>query len=226
MISTTRIDWCKSSQARRESQTIFSYKPVPTRKTTDFIYLDVEVAQTAAQAGGFSSASMRRRGLAVAATWRKQNGGYRIYFEADCQRLIDDLGGAGCVVGFNCRRFDYEVLKGHLSFRRPKTCDLLEVVADCAGLRVSLMNLALWTLGRGRSSDGDRNTALWASGKREPVVHACKRDVFLIRRLHEHVIEHGFVSYLDGDGGCQRVAVAIPLITTRKQHGSGFTRRN
>lgn len=176
----------------------------------DPIYLDVEVQRTAEEEGGFTRAATRRRGLAVAATWRKANGGYRTYFEGGCQRLVDDLKAAEFVVGFNCLRFDYEVLRGHVSFGRPKTCDLLDVVTASAGLRVSLTNLAAGTLGKGRSSDGNKNTALWASGQREQVVRACRRDVLLIRKLHEHMAEHGFVAYVDRDGTRHHVEVKLP----------------
>lgn len=182
----------------------------PLRSINNLTYLDLEVQHTADEAGGFTPDATRKRGLAVAVTWDGSSGAYRIYYEQDCQQLVDSLMAADCVVGFNCLRFDYEVIRGHIAFLTPRTCDLLDVTAASIGHRVPLTNLAMGTFGRGRSSDGDRNTASWASGERERVVRACKRDVSLIRRLHEHIMNHGSVGYIDGNGKLHRVKVRLP----------------
>ena len=174
----------------------------------NFAYLDIEVQRTAAEAGGYSRAAMRRRKLAVAVTWRKACGGYCIYREQDCQKLIEDLKAAECVVGFNCLSFDYEIMRGHLTFRKPRTLDLLDVIAQAQGFRVGLNALSQGTFGHDRSSDGNRNTALWQAGKQAAVERACERDVGLIRRLHERMIKRGWVAFIDRHG--QRRAFEVP----------------
>ncbi len=164
------------------------------------LYLDVETQRTALECGGFTRAAMRRRGLAVAVTWRKAQGGYRIYREHDCRQLIADLRASEFVVGFNCRNFDYQVIHGHVRFRTPRTLDLLDVVAKARGFRIGLDALAQGTFGRARPSNGTDNVANWQDGKRSAVERACRRDVLLIRRLHEHMIDTGWVAYLDSLG--------------------------
>jgi DEAD/DEAH box helicase domain-containing protein len=178
--------------------------PTKQRRRSDhFTYLDVEVQRTADEVGGFTTEATRQRGMAVAVTWQSENEEFRVYYEEDCQRLVDDVAAAECVVGFNCLRFDYEVIQGQTPFSIPPTLDLLDIISNSAGLRIPLTNLALATLGQGRSSDGNENTALWASGDQQRVIEECKQDVKTIRQLHEHLMEHGFVAYLDATGECQ-----------------------
>ena len=159
----------------------------------DFIYLDVEVQRTPSEVGGFDPEDMQQLGLAVAVTWREQNGGFRTYFEQDCQRLINDLNTAECVVGFNCLGFDYEVIRGHLPFDTPKTLDIFKLASERAGFRVSLDSLARGTLRDRSSSSGLDNIRGWKAGERESVIEGCKKDVELIRRVHLHIVEHGWV---------------------------------
>jgi DEAD/DEAH box helicase domain-containing protein len=177
----------------------------------DYIYLDVEVQRTADEAGGWHRDAFRKRSLAVAVTWCKQHG-YRDYFEQDVRQLLRDLRAAQCVVGYCCLSFDYEVLRGHHRFRTPPTIDLFKIVSFAQGFRVSLDSLVRGTFGRRRSSDGNRNTELWKKGKTEAVVRACRRDVLLIRRLHEHILRYGWVQAATRESTLDRIQVTLPEI--------------
>ena len=164
----------------------------------DFIYIDVAVQKTAEEAGGFDVEDMRRRKLAVAVTWREQHDGFRSYYEQDCQRLIDDLNAAECVVGFNCIGFDYEVIRGHLPFDTPNTLDIFRLVSERTGFRVPLASLAVGTLGDGNYPSGLDTTKQWRKGRREYVIESCKKGVELIRRIHLHIQQHGWVKTAKG----------------------------
>ena len=176
--------------------------------TNDFLYIDVETQRTAEECGGFSAEAILRRGLAVAVTWRKANGGYRSYGEHDCTQLVADMEAAECVVGFNCLNFDFGVIGGHVPFTTPRTLDLGVLIQELLGFRIGLDALTLGTLGRIRASDGNRNTALWKAGKHSIAERNCQRDVSIIRSLHDFILTTGWLAYIDGSG--QRQGLRVP----------------
>ena len=176
--------------------------------TDDFLYLDVETQRLPLECGGFTRAAIRGRGVAVAVTWRKANGGYRVYHEKDCPQLVADLKAAECVIGFNCLQFDYEIIRGHVPFSHPRTLDLLNLINGILGFRVGLDALAKGTLGRKRASDGNSNTALWQAGNHSAVERNCQRDVSIIRSLHNFILTTGWLAYIDANG--QRQGLCVP----------------
>lgn len=176
--------------------------------TNGFLYIDVETQRTAEQCGGFTIEAILRRGVAVAVTWRKAQGGFRIYREQDCPQLIADIQAAECVVGFNCLNFDFGIIGGHVPFTTPRTLDLLGLFDELLGFSVGLDALAKGTLGRKRFSDGNRNTALWKTGNHSTVERNCQRDVSIIRSLHDFILSTGWLAYIDANG--QRQGLCVP----------------
>ena len=176
--------------------------------TNDFLYLDVETQRTAEQCGGLAIEATLRRGLAVAVTWRKAQGGYRTYGEQDCTQLVADMQAAECVVGFNCLNFDYGVIGGHVPFTTPRTLDLGALIEESQGFGVGLDALAQGTLERTCASDGNYNTALWQAGDHAAVEQACQQDVGIIRSLHDYILCNGWLAYIDAKG--QRQGLLVP----------------
>ena len=80
-------------------------------------------------------------GVSVGVTYSTGTQSYEIFTEKRVGELIDLLGRADLVVGYNNRRFDYEVLMGYTILDLPHhlpTLDLLEVVEKAAGHRLPL----------------------------------------------------------------------------------------
>ncbi len=162
------------------------------------VYLDVLPIRSAQEVGGFGRAATRRRGVAVAATLNS-NGKLQQWRSADCGRLVEYLRSASLVVGFNCIAFDYELIRGHTSFRRPKTLDLLLIIKEVLGHRTSLANVARATFGRAGLAGGKALDKALREGDSERVARALRRNLNVMKRTHEHIIsERWFAVTQDG----------------------------
>ena len=166
------------------------------------LYLDVIPIRTAEEVGGFGRAATRRRGTAVAATL-SFNGQFQQWRSADCGKLVEYLRSASLVVGYNCIAFDYELIRGHTSFRRPKTLDLLLIIKEVLGHRTSLANVARATFGRAGLAGGKALDKAWREGDSERVARALRRNLNVMRRLHEHLVSERWFGVMQ-DGKAKR----------------------
>jgi hypothetical protein len=154
----------------------------------DLIYLDLLPLRSAEDVGGFSRAATRRRGVAFAATMDGA-GRFRVFRQGECAELVAYLRTAGCVVGYNLD-FDFDLIRGEVPFRRPKSLDLMTMVADATGRRMSLKNAVRRTLGKVQVPDPFATQRVAAAGDWTRVDRAIKRKLRLFARLHEHLLQH------------------------------------
>jgi hypothetical protein len=177
----------------------------------NIVYFDLETQRTANDVGGWDrKADM---GISVGVTYSTETGEYRIFQEKRIGELIEQLRRADLVVGYNSRRFDYEVLMGYtvldLSHHLP-TLDLLEVVEGAAGHRLSLDSVAMGTLGVGKTGDGLDAIRWWREGKVMEIAEYCCYDVKVTRLVHEHAVRHGELLYHDRFGRRKSLRVSLP----------------
>ncbi|HSM12956.1 MAG TPA: DEAD/DEAH box helicase, partial [Thermoanaerobaculia bacterium] len=151
-----------------------------------------------------------RMGVALAVTLELEQGRFETFFEADVERLVARLKGAGLVVGYNSRRFDYAVLAGYTGedfARSLPTLDLLESLRARLGFRVGLDHVARETLGRGKSGDGLQSLEWVREGRLDLVEAYCRRDVEILRDVYLFGRREGFVVVADRSAGRIRVEV-------------------
>ena len=168
--------------------------PVPSGAT---LVLDLETKL------GFDQ--LRRRtqirdmGVSVGVTYAYEDDRYRTYFEQDIPELLIDIFSASRIIGFNIRRFDYEVLRGYTrrALEKLPTVDLLDDVERALGHRVSLDNLLRNTLRTSKSGDGGRAIQWFQEGQWARLERYCIEDVRTTKALYEHGREEGFVRYWD-----------------------------
>lgn len=170
----------------------------------EYLYLDVIPLRTSEEVGGFSLRALRARGVAVAGTL-SSSGEFQQFHSGDCGKLVEHLGSARCVVGYNILDFDYELIRGQVPFRRPKTLDLMVQLSEAAGWPVSLREAVRATLGKVGLADGNSLTQAWREGERERVYRALKRKLNVVRRLHEYTLAHDAAIMLNGrqEGGTE-----------------------
>jgi DEAD/DEAH box helicase domain-containing protein len=140
--------------------------------------------------------------LAVGVVCHLQEGRFETFFEDRTLDLIERLDAADLVVGFNIRRFDYEVLSGYTGIdynRKLPTLDLLEDVHQRAGRRIGLGALTRETLGVDKSADGLASVEWVREGRLDLVEQYCRRDVEIMRDLYLYGRRMGFVLYRDRD---------------------------
>lgn len=159
-------------------------KPPTTRPA--ILYLEVKPVHTANEVGGFSKAATRRRGVLVAATLTA-DGELRVFRGDECRELAAHLRSARQVVGYNCLRFDYELIRGQAPFRKPPTTDLFILLEELEGRRCSLDQAIQKHLGGGKTPSSDSVTKAALAEKHESVARALKRHLLLLLRLHQHV---------------------------------------
>lgn len=199
MLTTINPDW----RQKRLRVSSLRNETTSNRKADSLhLYLDVISLRTAEEVGGFGRAATRRRGVAVAATL-SSTGQFQQWRAADCGKLVEHLRSALLVVGYDCINFDYELIRGHASFRRPKTLDLLQIIQEILGHRTSLENVARATLGRAGLAGGKALDKAWREGDSERVARALRRNLNVMRRLHEHVGAHGWIAVVQ-DGKTKR----------------------
>ncbi|GFK92978.1 putative ATP-dependent RNA helicase YfmL [Fundidesulfovibrio magnetotacticus] len=176
----------------------------PPRDPGRVMVFDVETQLSAAEVGGWHKARDMR--LSVGVVWDSQADDFLTFTEERAQELVETLTRADLVVGFNCLRFDYEVLRRYtsLDFSRLPTLDLLERIKARLGVRVSLDTLARATLGASKTADGLKALQWWKEGRVEEIIHYCKADVAVTRDLWRFGRDHGYVLYANKAGNVVR----------------------
>lgn len=171
------------------------------------VFFDLETQRTFDEVGGRQNLS--RLGLAAAVTYDSSTGEYRSYTENEAKELVDQLVGADLVVGFNVKRFDYEVLRRYTDYplQSIPTTDMLQDIHHELGFRLSLDSVAQATLGTGKSADGLQAVRWFRTGQLDRVIEYCRTDVKVTKRLYEYGCERGYVLYWDRRGQLQKIFV-------------------
>jgi DEAD/DEAH box helicase domain-containing protein len=170
------------------------------RKPTDtpprFGVLDVETRRSAAEVGGWHRAD--RMGVSVAVLYDSADAGFHVFLEQDMHKLMQHLKDLELVVGFNVKRFDYKVLSAYAGkerFDRLPTLDMLDVIQQRLGYRLSLDHLAKATLMAEKTADGLQALAWWAEGRVQKIIDYCTKDVAITRDLYLHGRDKGYLLF-------------------------------
>ena len=173
------------------------------------LFFDLETQRTFDEVGGRHN--IHKLMLAAAVTYSTADGAFHHYTEETVDQLIDDLKAADLVVGFNVVRFDYVVLRAYTPEpleRLIPTVDMLDVIYEKLGFRVSLDNLASTTLGKTKSADGLQAVRWFRGGQIQEVLDYCQQDVEVTRLLYEYGQQNRHVKYRDRNYRTQMVPVA------------------
>jgi DEAD/DEAH box helicase domain-containing protein len=164
----------------------------------DIVYFDLETQRTANDAGGWGR--KQDMGMSVGVTYSTALGEYRIYSEANVQKLVEQLQRADLVVGFNVINFDYEVLMGYtpldLAYNVP-TLDMLVEIEKKLGHRLGLDAVSSATLGVGKTAEGLDAIRWWREGKLLEIAEYCCFDVKCTKLVHEYGVQKKQLFYTD-----------------------------
>lgn len=186
-------------QATEESET--------TGAAPSALIFDLETQRSANEVGGWEH--RHRMGLAVGVVYDLDRAEFRVYTEQQVDALINDLVRARLIVGFNIRRFDFDVLRAYadVDWNALPALDILECIHRRLGFRLKLDHLAQETLGERKSADGLQSLAWFKAGEIERVIEYCKQDVLLTKRLYDFGRQHGYLLYRDIQGRAVRLPV-------------------
>jgi DEAD/DEAH box helicase domain-containing protein len=148
--------------------------------------------------------------VALAVAYDSQAQRFESFREADVPALLERLEAADLVVGFNIRRFDYQVLRGYTDrdLSELPTFDMLEAIHRRLGFRLPLAHLAEETLGARKSADGLQSLEWWKQGRLDLIEAYCRRDVELLRDLLDHAEREGHLLFRTREGRRVRLPAA------------------
>jgi hypothetical protein len=166
----------------------------------NIVYFDLETQRSAEEVGGWDNIS--RMGMSVGVTYSTTRGDYRIYSEGQVHDLVKELQRADLVVGFNNKRFDYEVLHGYTAFDMTQvpTLDMLLHLQEKLQHRLSLDAIATATFGVEKTAEGMQALDWFKQGKLLEIAEYCCYDVKLTRLVHEYGMRHQQLYYLNRFG--------------------------
>ena len=173
----------------------------------DTLVFDLETQFLANEVGGWDR--IRDMHLSVGVTYSVVNGVYRVYHEVDVDRLITDLRSADLVVGYNVKRFDYEVLRAYTDdpLSDLPTVDMLVDLYRALGWRPKLDDIAAATIGSGKSANGVQAVQWFREGRIDEVIDYCRQDVEVTWKVYEFGKRNKYVQYRDRSWRVRRVPV-------------------
>ena len=174
----------------------------------DIVYFDLETKRTFGDVGGH--AHRGKMGMSIGVTYSTRLGEYRIYAEKDAEAMAVQLMRADLVVGYNHVGFDYGVLQSYVIADLPSqtvNLDMLVEIEKVVGRRLKLEDVAVATLGVGKSGDGLQAIRWFREGKFKEIAEYCAYDVKVTMRVHEYGRRHGHVKFRDQSGAVQEAAV-------------------
>src|SRR3990172_3496100 len=179
----------------------------PSPAAPSAIVFDLETQRSAEEVGGWDN--RRQMGLAVGVVYDLDRGEFRVYMETQVHALITELTRARLIIGFNLRRFDFDVLRGYadLDYNALPALDILECIYRRLGFRLKLDHLTQETLGERKSADGLQSLAWFKAGELERVIQYFKQDVLLTKRLYDFGRQHKYLLYRDNQGRAVRLPV-------------------
>jgi len=175
---------------------------------THFCVFDLETKRSAAEVGGWGNAD--KMGMSVGVVYDSKLDGFATYLEDEVDGLIDHLTSASVIIGFNILAFDYRVLAG-ISGRQlydQPSLDLLKLIQDRLGYRLSLNRLAEQTLGRPKTADGLQALRWYKEGNISDIVRYCREDVALTRDLLLFALDNGYLLFTNKAGSAVRLPLA------------------
>ena len=152
----------------------------------NIVYFDLETQKSADEVGGWGNIS--KMGMSIGVTYSTARGEYKIYGEPQ---------GADLIVGFNNLRFDYEVLHAYsaLDLTQLPTLDMLVVLNEKLGHRLSLDSIATATFGVEKTAEGLQAIEWFRQGKLAEIAEYCCYDVKITKLVHEYGAHHRQLHY-------------------------------
>jgi DEAD/DEAH box helicase domain-containing protein len=182
-------------------------KIIKTAPPVSYGVFDVETQRSAAEVGGWHRAD--RMGISVAVLYDSVSDSFKTYLEKDIPDLIWDLQAFDLVVGFNNKRFDNKVLSAYSVFNLASlpTLDIMEVITNRLGYRLSLDRLAEHTLGVKKSADGLQALQWYKEGKMDEIISYCRHDVKITRDIFLFGLENRYLLFKNKAGAIVRLPV-------------------
>jgi DEAD/DEAH box helicase domain-containing protein len=203
-MATTRPPKSPAVIKPHASESVSSIKPP---KALHYGVFDLETQRSAAEVGGWHRANLMKISCIVLYDSRQDR--FIDFMESQIPRFIEYLQGLDLVVGFNIKRFDYQVLNGYsdFNFMQLNNLDILEEVKKHLGFRLSLSHLATACLGVDKTADGLQALQWWKEGRILEIIEYCRQDVKITRDLFHYGRKKGHLVFKNREDEMARIPV-------------------
>ena len=180
--------------------------PRPSKKLHYGVF-DLETQRSAAEVGGWHRADLMK--ISCAVLYDSKQDRFIDFMENQVGRFIERLQTYDLVIGFNIKRFDYQVLRGYsdFNFQNLKSLDILQDVKKYLNFRLSLAHLASVTLGESKSADGLQALRWWQEGRILEIIKYCRQDVKITRDLYRYGRDKGHLIFKNKQNQMVRIPV-------------------
>ncbi len=204
--AASNIDF-SSSPLPDQQQQAYCATAKDSLKDLHYGVLDLETQRSAKEVGGWHMS--HKMGISCAVLYDSKTEEYHNYYESDVSRLISHLKKMELVIGFNIKRFDYRVISGYSDFdwNELNTLDMLEIIYQRLGYRLSLNHLARVTLGAQKSADGLQALKWWKEGRIKDIVKYCRVDVQITHEIYLFGKKNGYLLFQNKAGQAVRIPV-------------------
>lgn len=173
------------------------------------VVLDIETQNTFQDVGAYNPALLK---VSLVGCYFYETDTFEAFLEPDLPKLWPRLERADRVIGYNLFGFDYPCLQTYYTgdFRKIPTIDLMVEIEKRIGFRVKLDDVAIATLGVGKSGHGLQAVEFWKKGEIDQLRDYCLQDVRVTRDVYDHALSKQEVCYTDRAG--QPHVVALPIL--------------
>lgn len=171
------------------------------------IVLDLETQNTFQDVGAYDP---KRLKISVVGVYDGAADAYKSFREHELKDLWPLLEHTDRLVGFNIKGFDLPVLGAYYpgDLMRIPAVDLMYLLEEKIGFRVSLDSVASATLGTQKSGSGLKAVAYYAAGEWDKLIAYCLDDVKLTRELYDYACAHRELKYRDRNSGA---LISVPV---------------
>jgi len=176
-------------------------------KKVKYGVLDVETQKSAQEVGGWHKAYLMRVSCCV--LYSSLLDDFLVFTEENLKNLFEYLKKLDLIIGFNIKRFDYNVLNSYSTYnlKSLSTLDILEDVYSYLGYRLSLDHLASITLNTKKNANGVLALKWWKEGKIDNIISYCKQDVLLTKNLFLFGVKNKYILFKNKAGSIVRIPV-------------------
>jgi DEAD/DEAH box helicase domain-containing protein len=134
---------------------------------------------------------------------------YASYLEHQLPELWPRLEKADRIIGYNTKGFDYPVMNSYYTgdFLKFPSLDLLEVISASLGFRVKLDDVAMATLGIGKTGHGLQALEYFKKGELDKLRDYCLMDVKITKEVYEYGLKHREIFYNERSGAKKTIPV-------------------
>ena len=157
---------------------------------------------------------------------RETEGKMQSFWEDDFPKMWPIFQNAKRIIGFNSLAFDVAALTPYATFpfAKLKHFDIMFMLKEKFGKRISLNDIAKETLDREKKETGLEAVYFWQKGDKESLARLkayCEDDVAITRDIYDFIVKNGYLLFKDRWNTLQKVELdfSYPKEESEKQIG-------